>query len=257
MPYQAFKSLPEILVPDSNSYNEEELELWSTRYHKVVDDVDVKNLLNEEVEKSRNILLIFTGACVALGLFGDVAITYLGLKFQIKPLAENSAKVFLVCIALILAAYYIFNSKADHAHKMSGTNRLKLLNQEFKKYLGDYLDDRENKIKSSKVNSNDRKVHEERSELAEEYLNWLSGFSKKFDTQSSWVERMPKVIAMGCICFVIFSLFIYPTFHSTADEGLKDQSKEKIILKEFCIETNNVDSDQLQCFKEYEPVKGK
>ena len=198
-------------MTSGNTYNEAEVIRETDQFYKVVEEVDVKNLLNEEVEKSRNVLLIFTLFCVVIGLFGEVAVKFLGLSFSAKPIAEVGAKVFFICVALVLASYYLLNTQADHAHKMSGTKKLILLNRNFEKYLSRFIDDKYKKIKHTS-NSKEISILHLDMKAAEDHLDWLKQFSKKFEKQAKWVQIMPVAISFGCIVFIFFSLFLYPYF---------------------------------------------
>jgi len=155
------------------SFSEDELREKTDAFSATIEKVDIKNLLNEDVERSRNAVLKLTILIIVYCLFSEFNLNSLGVKANVSPAVESVSLVFVVFLLALFSWYYLLNAKTDRIGKQYKKDSLEDTFELFKLYLDEF---QTNKIsrRLSKVRETLNNPTFHKKILNQEHLNELS-----------------------------------------------------------------------------------
>jgi hypothetical protein len=196
-----------------NEVNEENIAARSRLAFDKIKEIDIGNILDEELERSRNTLLVITLASITFNLVDVTEFEFLGIKATIGQPERFIMTLFLLGVSAISAYYYHLNAITD---LLSKSAKIYILYATMSDDLR-YFDHARKTLKKEKeqVEPNDEKTRQRRDEkihsmeeVVEKSVQNLKEIMSTFAAHEKTVRAMHYWIIASCVSLQITSYIV-------------------------------------------------
>ena len=184
---------------DIRYLDEDEFQRRSEEAFRSFDDLDVGNLLNEDLERSRNALLFVTLAAISISVFEITEISALGLKIEVNSAASMKTHIFFFLATIALGAYYVINARADQIAKRTKHQILDIRMKLYEGYLAFVREGAKESSEDATLLPHQKAMIERLRELQQEQ----TGVFRKYRDQLSYQRRMIKLLPWGIFALCV------------------------------------------------------
>lgn len=172
--------------------------------YTLFETADVGNLLNEELERSRNALLFVTALVLFFIMFDVTTIEFSGITATMNAATRIVMIVLGLVVVSSLCIYYVTNANADLIAKTAKFQLLEFNLSSFKSYLSEVrtelYDDRGNREGSNTYIDELKKSEATQSKLLADYNN-------KIESHRKYLRWLPPIISISCFLSVVISIY--------------------------------------------------
>ena len=160
------------------------------------DELDVKNLLNEDLERSRNTLILFSFLVILVCVLNlEIKDINTGvIKLTTSKEIGKIAFYFAFLINCVLATYYIINAETDRIGKLSKSSKLRAEMNTFEDYLDSFGNDHTNRDQDE--NDRDNEIVKLGLKLYQENHKDFHRFKKRYEFQKIVVRLIPWFLSL-------------------------------------------------------------
>jgi len=176
--------------------------------YKNIQSLDVGKLLNEDAERSRNILLTATFATVVFTLLDVEGASFFGLKFSVEGYSHIIIILLLVCLTVVFSIYYFINSEVEQISKKTTNTLLYEEIHFFEKYLSFLISERRQLLENEYITKKEKALSKLQISQTEKRIEELRDFEKGISKHSRNLRKMPYYVITGCLAFEFISIGI-------------------------------------------------
>ena len=172
------------------------------------DELDVKNLLNEDLERSRNTLILFSFLVILVCVLNlEIKDINTGvIKLTTSKEIGKIAFYFAFLINCVLAAYYIINAETDRIGKLAKSSKLRAEMNAFEAYLERFQADHD--FRENHIDDEDNEIVKLGLKLHRDNDKDFHRFKTRYEFQKIMVWLIPWFLALGSIGFVGAAIWI-------------------------------------------------
>ncbi|MEP2782612.1 MAG: hypothetical protein ABJP33_09305 [Pseudoruegeria sp.] len=162
-------------------------------FYDNLDKLDVGNLLNEDLERSRNSFLLVCFVTVCVALLDLEQISAFGAKLTLKDSGELVLFGFLVAASVLMAVYYLVNVRSSLIDKSARFRMLSLALVGTNSKLSEYLFEANNakSTNSQSLTKIDGELLKDLSEEIKKSKGAIKEFENAFRRQRAIAQVLP------------------------------------------------------------------
>ena len=174
------------------------------------EELDIANLLNEDLERSKNSLIYLTVFTLSLTVFTLEKFSFSGFEVSINENTGFLTYIFLLLLTAVLGVYYIVNSITDRISKLSKQHALEIRLSYFESYLTFVKVSVEKELKKpeNKEDSDNRNIAEKLNVAQKNQLKKIKAYKSQLEVQQKRVAIVPYAIVFLCVIFEVIAIGI-------------------------------------------------
>lgn len=175
-------------------------------FYESLDQLDVGNLLNEDLERSRNSFLLVSFVTVCLALLDVEQISAFNAKLSLKANGDLVLFGFLVAASVLMAVYYLVNVRSSLIDKSARFRMLSLALVSTNSKLSQYLFEVRNAKKTNSLGLSqvESDLLENLSEEISKSQDAIKQFEVSFQRQRAIAHLLPfSFVFVGIIAEVL------------------------------------------------------
>lgn len=166
-------------------------------FYENLEKLDVGNLLNEDLERSRNSFLFVCFVTVCVALLDVEQISAFGTKLSFKANGEYVVLGFLVAASILMAAYYLVNVRSSLIDKSARFRMLSLALVGTNSKLSEYLFEADNAKSTNSLGLS--KIESDLLEDLSEEISKSQGAIKEFESSFRRQRAIAQVLPFSFV----------------------------------------------------------